>query len=112
MWGTGIPDEKERLAKLKTRVKSLRKSSQSVLSFVISHLIKVAEHEAVNRVSVQSLSVVYGPILFQSQYDQIENAAPTGLSWFSKQSTVQNAAPDAAQLELLRNDLVKHLCRF
>lgn len=103
---SGITDEKERIGKLKTRLKSLKKANLDHLRFMLNHLVKVAEHGASNKVTMQALSVTFGPILFQSQYEQIE-APASGLGWFTKQPS-QNMTQEVMQMEQLRSDLVKN----
>jgi hypothetical protein len=63
----------------------------------------------VNRLSISTLSIVFGPILFQSLIDHSNEpssgAISSGLGWFSKQPA-QNVNQEAMQLEQLRLDNV------
>ena len=101
-------DEKDRLVKLKSRIIGLPKLHRALLSRMVAHLTKVLEKGTVNKVTVQALSVVFGPILFQSQVDQTEAASGGALGWFSK-SAAPAATAEAQQMEQLRLDVV---CSF
>jgi hypothetical protein len=100
-----ISDEKDRLYKLKSRIIGLPKLNRILLKRVIAHLTKVLENGAANKVTIQALSVVFGPILFQSQLDPTEAASGGALGWFSKSSTPA-ATSEAQQMEQLRLDVV------
>lgn len=109
-----ITDEKERSVKLKTRVRSLKKVNQNLLYSFLNHISKLLERSDVNRLSVSSLSIVLGPILFQSSIDHIEPTSTgltSGLGWFSKPQN-PNATPEALQLEQLRLDNVISIISF
>jgi hypothetical protein len=99
-----ISDEKERCVKLKTRVRSLKKVNQKLLYFLVNHFSKLLERTEFNRLSIPSLSIIFGPILFQSSIDNSEPTS-TGLGWFSKQQA-PNVSPEAMQMEQLKLDKV------
>lgn len=82
----------------------MKKVNQNLLNYIVNHFSKLLERSEFNRLSIPSLSILFGPILFQSSIDNTEPAA-SGLGWFSKQQA-PNVSQEAMQIEQLKLDKV------
>ena len=99
-------DEKNRVIKLKTKIKSLRKSNQGVLFMLIQHLQKILDHAETNKMAMSNLTYTFAPILFASHVDASESTNTGGgaLGWFTKQNS-QIMTPEIQTIENLKADL-------
>ncbi|KAI9104445.1 Rho GTPase activation protein [Phlyctochytrium arcticum] len=62
-----ITDEKERVLRLRQRVKALPRSHHTVLRFLVDHLTKVTAHSAYNKMTVPNIALIFAPVVFQGQ---------------------------------------------
>ncbi|KAI8929123.1 Rho GTPase-activating protein domain-containing protein, partial [Entophlyctis helioformis] len=59
-----ITDERERLVKLRTRVKSLPGANQVLLRALVTHLSKVVANSDKNRMVASNLGLLFAPVVF------------------------------------------------
>ena len=59
-----IQEEKERITRLKARVKALPKSNQTLLKIMVNHLTLITLHASTNKMTVSNLSLLFLPCLF------------------------------------------------
>uniref|UniRef100_A0A674BI08 Rho GTPase activating protein 12a n=1 Tax=Salmo trutta TaxID=8032 RepID=A0A674BI08_SALTR len=62
-----IPDYKQRVQSIKQRVKQLPKSNQDTMQVLFKHLRKVIDHGEENRMTTQSVAIVFGPTLLRPE---------------------------------------------
>uniref|UniRef100_A0A8C7MMX9 Rho GTPase activating protein 12a n=2 Tax=Oncorhynchus kisutch TaxID=8019 RepID=A0A8C7MMX9_ONCKI len=62
-----IPDNKQRVQSIKERVKQLPKPNQDTMQVLFKHLRRVIDHSEENRMTTQSVAIVFGPTLLRPE---------------------------------------------
>ncbi|XP_041698460.1 rho GTPase-activating protein 12 isoform X5 [Coregonus clupeaformis] len=62
-----IPDYKQRVQSVKERVKQLPKPNQDTMQVLFKHLRRVIDHGEENRMTTQSVAIVFGPTLLRPE---------------------------------------------
>ncbi|XP_045550361.1 rho GTPase-activating protein 12 isoform X7 [Salmo salar] len=62
-----IPDYKQRVQSIKERVKQLPKPNQDTMQVLFKHLRRVIDHGEENRMTTQSVAIVFGPTLLRPE---------------------------------------------
>ncbi|XP_075873481.1 rho GTPase-activating protein 27-like [Nelusetta ayraudi] len=62
-----VPDYSQRVSYMKDLVRSLPLPNHNTMELLFKHLRRVMEHQDSNRMSVQSLAIVFGPTLLRPQ---------------------------------------------
>ncbi|PIL25298.1 transporter [Ganoderma sinense ZZ0214-1] len=78
-------NERARHIRLHERVNALPDPNYSTLKYLMGHLHRVVQHEALNQMSVQNLAIVFGPTLF-GQVQPGLNGAMNGMADASLQN--------------------------
>ncbi|XP_055521534.1 rho GTPase-activating protein 15-like [Leucoraja erinacea] len=66
-----MTDAEERLERAKELVEKLPQSNHDTICVLFRHFQRVVEHTHVNRMTVQSLSIVFGPTLLRTEGDPL-----------------------------------------
>uniref|UniRef100_A0A4W3KGJ0 Rho GTPase activating protein 27 n=1 Tax=Callorhinchus milii TaxID=7868 RepID=A0A4W3KGJ0_CALMI len=66
---SAITDAAEKVESIKQLVWSLPKPNQDTMRVMFRHLKKVVEHSEANRMTAQSIAIVFGPTLMRSEKD-------------------------------------------
>ncbi|XP_078393316.1 rho GTPase-activating protein 15-like [Cetorhinus maximus] len=69
-----LPDHSERLENVKNLVQNLPRSNRDTMETMFKHMKKVAEHSHLNRMTAQSLAIVFGPTLLRPEKDFLNMA--------------------------------------
>ncbi|XP_078064613.1 rho GTPase-activating protein 15-like [Mustelus asterias] len=77
MTAVKLPDHSERLQNIKNLVQNLPRPNQETMKAMFKHMRKVIEHSHVNRMSAQSLAIVFGPTLLRPEKDFLNMAIST-----------------------------------
>ncbi|XP_070988772.1 rho GTPase-activating protein 12-like isoform X5 [Oncorhynchus clarkii lewisi] len=62
-----IPDNKQRVQSIRERVKQLPKPNQDTMQVLFKHLRRVIDHSEENRMTTQSVAIVFGPTLLRPE---------------------------------------------
>ncbi|KAM9459019.1 rho GTPase-activating protein 12-like isoform 4-T8 [Salvelinus alpinus] len=69
-----IPDYKQRVQAIKERVKQLPKPNQDTMQVLFKHLRRVIDHGEENRMTTQSVAIVFGPTLLRPETETLNMA--------------------------------------
>ncbi|KAI8916246.1 hypothetical protein EDD86DRAFT_198113 [Gorgonomyces haynaldii] len=94
---SSIPDQEERIRKLRNYIRGIPKENQHLLKYLVLHLQKVAAHASENKMPITNLALLFGPVIFQGEADAIPEPHQ---NWFSKQEKTM------VQYDYLKTDLV------
>ncbi|KAJ3053591.1 hypothetical protein HK097_003918 [Rhizophlyctis rosea] len=99
-----IQSEQERILRLRTRIKALTRSHQSVLKFLVEHLALITSHSAKNKMSVQNIALIFSSFIFQPQPES--EAQPKEKLPFWKMDNEKEKEPkqDLSQFEFMKQD--------
>ncbi|MEQ2197240.1 hypothetical protein XENOCAPTIV_026169 [Xenoophorus captivus] len=64
-----LPDHSQRVSYMKDLVRSLPLPNYDTMKLLFKHLRRVIEHKESNRMSVQSIAIVFGPTLLRPQIE-------------------------------------------
>ncbi|KAJ3295539.1 hypothetical protein HK104_002554 [Borealophlyctis nickersoniae] len=103
-----ISNEQERAAHLQQRVRLLSSPHYSVLKALIEHLALVASHSSTNKMTVQNLALIFGPVVFQGQPENLD-APPVPEKheksfWGKAAPSSELPKPNLAQYEFMKQD--------
>ncbi|XP_041036453.1 rho GTPase-activating protein 15 [Carcharodon carcharias] len=69
-----LPDHSERLENVRNLVQNLPRANRDTMKTMFQHMKKVAEHSHLNRMTAQSLAIVFGPTLLRPEKDFLNMA--------------------------------------
>ncbi|KAJ3032842.1 hypothetical protein HDV00_007037 [Rhizophlyctis rosea] len=96
-----IQSEQERILRLRTRIKSLTRSHQNVLKFLVEHLALVTSHSAKNKMTVQNIALIFSSFIFQPP-PETETAPEKALPFWKNKE--QEPKQDLSQFEFMKQD--------